>query len=398
MKLSIVIPALNEEQSIKNIINRCIEAKPRIIHSSDVSDVEIIVVSDGSTDNTVPYAREFEKQGKIKLIVFEKNKGYGAAIKKGWEESDGDLLAFIDADGTCDPNFFSDLSNLITKEKADIALGCRLNKNSRMPLIRRAGNTIFSILLSVLATEKVKDTASGMRIVRREILKDIYPLPDGLHFTPAMSAKAVTNPEICIKEIDMSYKERVGESKLHVLKDGIRFFSIIIKLAFMYRPQILLLAIGVLFSLLSFLLLIEPVSFYFSEKMVLDTSIYRISIAYLGIIIATILFICSYLSEKIVRVSLLREHFRKTKRPLASKLFESNYSWILIVILFLSGLLLISHSFIERIETGKTYEHWSRYLTMMFLCIMAFILMGGKIIDYVLKLIIERKDYLMKNS
>jgi glycosyltransferase involved in cell wall biosynthesis len=398
MKLSIVIPALNEEQSIRSIINRCFNAKPQILETSDIDDIEIIVVSDGSTDNTVKYARELENQGKIKLIVFEKNRGYGAAIKKGWEESDGDLLAFLDADGTCDPVFFSDLSNLITREKADIALGCRLNKNSRMPFIRRVGNKLFSMLLSFLATEKVKDTASGMRVVKREILNDLYPLPDGLHFTPAMSAKAVTNPEICIKEKDMTYNEREGESKLHVLKDGIRFLIIILKLSFMYRPQLLLLAIGTVVLLFSGILLIEPIGIYLNARIVFDTSIYRISVAYLGIIVSTVLFIGSYITEKIVRVALLKEHFRKTKRPLVSRFFESNYSWIFITAMLVTGMLLVSNSFIERFETGKTYEHWSRYLTMMLFCIVAFIMIGGKIIDYVLKLIIERKDYLMKKS
>jgi glycosyltransferase involved in cell wall biosynthesis len=396
MKLSIVIPALNEEQSIKSIIKRCVEAKTEIIEVSDIDDVEIIVVSDGSTDNTVIFAKEFEKLGEIKLIVFEKNRGYGAAIKKGWEVADGELLAFLDADGTCDPTFFSDLSNLITKGKADIAIGCRLNKNSRMPLIRRFGNSIFSILLSFLATQKVKDTASGMRVLRREILGEIYPLPDGLHFTPAMSAKAVTNPEISILELDMTYHEREGESKLHVIKDGFRFLAIILRLSFMYRPQVLLSAFGILISMISCLLLIQPVGVYLSEKIVLDTSIYRMSVAYMGIVIATILFICSYLTEKIVRVSLLKEHLRKTRRPWMSKLFETGFSWVLIIILLAIGTLLVFHSIVERIETGKTYENWSRYLTMMLFYLVAFILIGGKIIDYSLKLIIERKDYLMK--
>ena len=161
----------------------------------------------------------------IKLIEFKENKGYGAAIKKGWKDSNADLLSFLDADGTCDPLFFSELVNLITNENADISLGCRLNKNSQMPFTRKVGNKIFSIMLSFFASQKVKDTASGMRVVRSSILDEIYPLPDGLHFTPAMSAKAVTNPEIKILEKNMSYKEREGVSKLHILKDGLRFLK-----------------------------------------------------------------------------------------------------------------------------------------------------------------------------
>ena len=73
-----------------------------------------------------------------------------------------------------------------------MVLGCRLNKHSQMPLIRRIGNSIFAAILSVFSSSRVRDTASGMRVVRRSSL-DRLPLPDGLHFTPAMSARAMVS-------------------------------------------------------------------------------------------------------------------------------------------------------------------------------------------------------------
>src|SRR5882724_6199595 len=122
MKLDIVIPALNEEDSIERIIQDCIKAADIIKNRSKVTDVGIIVVSDGSTDRTVSIAQKFVPQ--IQLVIFEKNRGYGAAIKEGWEKSDAELLGFIDADGTCNPLFFADLCNLIIEDGADIAVGC----------------------------------------------------------------------------------------------------------------------------------------------------------------------------------------------------------------------------------------------------------------------------------
>src|SRR6266571_7484323 len=107
MKLLIAIPALNEEESIASVIQRALEARAHIIHHSAVTAVDITVVSDGSTDRTVQRALEFK--GEIKCIVFPKNRGYGAAIKQAWIESDADLLGFLDADGTCDPRFFAEL-------------------------------------------------------------------------------------------------------------------------------------------------------------------------------------------------------------------------------------------------------------------------------------------------
>jgi glycosyltransferase involved in cell wall biosynthesis len=104
MKLLIVIPALNEEDSISQTIEWCLEARAHIIQNSAVSDVQVTVVSDGSTDGTVRLASSFG--GRLNLIVFEKNRGYGAAIKEAWRQSDADLLSFLDADGTCNPYFF----------------------------------------------------------------------------------------------------------------------------------------------------------------------------------------------------------------------------------------------------------------------------------------------------
>ena len=149
MKLLIVIPALNEEQSIEDIIRRTLVARAYIQANSPVTEVAVTVVSDGSTDRTVERASAF--QDSIHLIVFPKNRGYGAAIKTGWLESNADLVGFLDADGTCDPRFFAVLCSTLAEQDADVVLGCRINANSEMPTVRRAGNFIFAIRRAVCA-------------------------------------------------------------------------------------------------------------------------------------------------------------------------------------------------------------------------------------------------------
>ena len=99
--------------AIGDTIRRCLEARSHIIASSPVDEVEVIVVSDGSTDRTEEIAKSFEE---VKVLVFEVNRGYGAAIKCGWEHGRGDLLAFLDGDGTCDPNFFADLCTALEEQ------------------------------------------------------------------------------------------------------------------------------------------------------------------------------------------------------------------------------------------------------------------------------------------
>ncbi|MEM3112789.1 MAG: hypothetical protein QXY90_07095, partial [Candidatus Anstonellales archaeon] len=93
----------------------------------------------------------------------------------------------------------------------------------------------YAILLSGLSRVKVSDTASGMRLFRKDVLKKILPLPDGLNFTPAMSTKAIFNG-LKVMEIPMPYEERVGRSKLNVIIDGIKFLWTILRISFEYSP------------------------------------------------------------------------------------------------------------------------------------------------------------------
>ncbi|MDO8629864.1 MAG: glycosyltransferase family 2 protein, partial [Phycisphaerales bacterium] len=219
MKLTIVIPALNEEAAIGSIIERTLTARRTILSDSAVSEVEVIVVSDGSTDRTAEIAAGYDE---VRVIVFERNRGYGAAIKKGFEVGTGEIVGFLDADGTCDPRIFAELCNALIGEEADVAIGSRMGPQSRMPRVRRIGNRIYALILSVLSNRVVTDTASGMRVIRRAALPQLYPLPDGLHFTPAMSARVLMDDRLTIVERPMPYEERIGESKLHVIHDGLR--------------------------------------------------------------------------------------------------------------------------------------------------------------------------------
>ncbi|MCS6771390.1 MAG: glycosyltransferase family 2 protein [Kiritimatiellae bacterium] len=232
--ISLVIPAYNEEDAILNTLRRALAvAENPASFPKDIARVEIIVVSDGSRDRTAELARSLPG---VTVVEYGKNRGYGKAIETGFAVASGDILAFMDADGTCDPAFLFDLWNEMQKTGADIVLGSRLHSNSRMPLIRRVGNTLYAILLSAISGRIVRDTASGMRILKRSLLPLILPLPSGLSFTPAMSARCLLDPRIHIGEIPMPYHERQGTSKLRVLRDGFMFLHVILVTALFYTP------------------------------------------------------------------------------------------------------------------------------------------------------------------
>jgi glycosyltransferase involved in cell wall biosynthesis len=182
-QLTIVIPALNEEGAIGRTTESCLAARDAIYRQAGVAAVRILVVSDGSTDRTVEIARSYEA---VEVIVFPENRGYGAAIKAGWDRGGGDLLAFLDADGTCDPLYFAPMCREIVEDRQDLVLGCRMGADSRMPKVRRLGNTLFAILLGHLARKSVRDTASGMRVVRRASLPKLLPLPRFLFVFPSL--------------------------------------------------------------------------------------------------------------------------------------------------------------------------------------------------------------------
>ncbi len=391
MKLLIAIPALNEEDSIESIIHRSLAAKNYIIANSTVTEVDITVVSDGSTDRTVERASQFHD---INLIVFPKNRGYGAAIKEAWARSDADLLGFLDADGTCNPTFFADLCRTLENEQADVVLGCRLNENSQMPLIRRVGNFAFASILTMVSSTRVRDTASGMRVVRRRSVPMLFPLPDGLHFTPAMSARALLSRDLKIVEIQMPYREREGESKLRVIKDGFRFLAVIAEAAFLYRPSRPLGLIGLMFLVIAIGLIAMPTAYYLTHHSVTEWMIYRFVVSHLIGTSACLLFCASYTTNRMVKISLSMKAGRRSLSDRLERFFSSGWFWTVPLALSGAGIWLVIPSFLELVRTGATYEHWSRFIAMSFLCSTALILAVTRAIDYILNLVYERLRYL----
>ena len=395
LKLLIVVPALNEEENIESIIERALRARASIVATSPVTAVDVTVVSDGSTDRTVELANRH--RGAIRLIVFEQNRGYGAAIKTAWAESDADLLAFLDADGTCDPELFAGMCRVMEAEGADIVLGSRLNRASQMPLVRRVGNRVFASILTLFSSSVVRDTASGMRVVRRSILPRLFPLPDGLHFTPAMSARAVLSGDLKIVEVPIPYQERVGESKLRVGVDGWRFLSAIVDAAFLFRPSRPLALLGLLVLAIASGLMIGPTAYYLAERSVLEWMIYRFIVCDLLAVSGCLLLCVSYLSARVVSLTLGLQPRGSVHRA-AERFFSSPLFWLVPFSLVTVGGWLVLPSFLELVRTGATYLHWSRFIAMSVCAEFALVLVVTRFMNYTLGLIAAQLDFRASSS
>jgi glycosyltransferase involved in cell wall biosynthesis len=230
--LSIVIPAYNEEDGILEIITRVLAVKADL-QAVGINEMELIVVDDGSADRT---AEVVMQQPEVRLLRHVKNGGYGAALKTGFAAAQGEWVGFLDADGTYPPEFFPQLYTTALEQKADIVIGSRMaGAESQMPKVRRLGNLLFARLVSLISAKSITDSASGMRIFKKSILPGLYPLPDGLNLTPVMSTRAL-HEQFVMVETPIPYSERVGRSKLSVVKDGMRFAQSIVWTALNYNP------------------------------------------------------------------------------------------------------------------------------------------------------------------
>lgn len=327
--LSIVIPAYNEEDGIAQIIERVLPVR-KSLSEAGVEEMELIVVDDGSRDRTAEIAARYPE---VLLVRHIKNQGYGAALKTGFGQACGDLLGFLDADGTYPPEHFPELCRVALRDGVDLVVGSRMSgAESEMPLVRRIGNWVFANLASLLGNHRVHDSASGMRVIRREALSRLYPLPDGLNFTPVMSIRAL-HEQVKWCEVPIPYKERVGRSKLSVVRDGMRFLETILWTALTYNPVRILGGIGLALAAIAALIALAIVGIRLGGTTMLGpwwvAGVYIGSLcAFAGITLFALGATSNYMVSLFYRNPIRQGLFG---RPLLRRPLERHFAWMGVV-------------------------------------------------------------------
>lgn len=221
---SIILPAKNEAEALEKLLPKLRDNYP---------DTEIIVVNDGSTDNTV----EICNRNQVRVISHVYSMGNGAAIKTGVRNAAGEILVFMDADGQHDPD---DISRLVEKINSgyDMVVGAR-QMDSHASLARGLGNSIYNRLASWMTGYPIEDLTSGFRAVRsRHFRKFLYLLPNKFSY-PTTSTMAFFRSGLPVGYIPIKAKNRTGDRKSHIrlFHDGLRFLIIILKIGALFSPM-----------------------------------------------------------------------------------------------------------------------------------------------------------------
>jgi len=230
--ISIILPCFNEADNLATFLPKLCET---------FNGAEIIIVDDGSTDNSNMIAENFS----VKVIRHPRNLGNGASIKTGTRAATKEYLVFMDSDGQHSPD---DIPLLLEKleQGYDMAVGAR-RSGSHANIGRHTANAFYNKLASFMTGFKIEDLTSGLRAAKAsKFRKFLYLLPNGFSY-PTTSTMAFFRSGFPVAYVPIDAAVRKGESKIKLLKDGTRFFIIIIKIGALFSPMRFFLPISTFF-------------------------------------------------------------------------------------------------------------------------------------------------------
>jgi glycosyltransferase involved in cell wall biosynthesis len=246
-RIAVVIPTLNECEAVGKVLGG-------VKSVMDGYEYRMLVVDGHSVDGTDEIARDMGAD-----VIYQRGRGYGDALKTGFfyarRRLDAKVIVMMDADLTYDPKHIPELVAPILKDEADIVVGNRFAgmQKGAMPLVNRVGNRVLSLVAKLALGLNVYDTQSGMRAFTSELLEKMNLVAVGMPLAMEILAEARSvDARIC--EVPISYRPRVGETKLNPIKDGGRILGITVRLMFDVRPILFFGSIGMVLGVVGLLL------------------------------------------------------------------------------------------------------------------------------------------------
>ena len=261
-ELTIIIPVYNERRQIGSTF----EFFSGLV--KEHQNIEVIFVDDGSVDGTKEFFQSNNQQETMKVISCEKNKGYGASLKKGIKKATGEYIAITDADGTYPQKKILELFNKIVADDLDMVVGWRkyLKDNSFLKNIVR---DIIRRIAESVSGENIPDLNSGLRVFKRSIaIRFLKSYPNGFSFTSTITLLMLSN-NFKVEYVPIEYEKRKGRSKFHPINDTLNLLQLIIRIIFYFNPFSMMLKMSVIFLMLSMLVLVG--SYLFGRVMDITT-------------------------------------------------------------------------------------------------------------------------------
>ena len=224
--LSIVIPAYNEQDGIKIVLEQVQEVLAGW-------EFEVLVVDDGSEDQTAEVAQSVDG---VRVVQHKTNRGYGAALKTGIQKARFNRVCITDADGTYPNDRILDLFKYMQEDDHDMVVGARVGKNVSVPLVRRPAKWVILQLARTVSGADIPDINSGLRVFKRSAARRFFSLlPDGFSFTTTITLGMLANG-YSVGYLPISYYARVGKSKIRPVQDTLNFIQLILRIALYFSP------------------------------------------------------------------------------------------------------------------------------------------------------------------
>jgi len=238
--ISIILPVYNEELGIKSVLENIYTAIKDLVYSC-----EVLIIDDGSTDNTLEIAEKFP----VSIYQHPNNLGYGAALKTGLANANSDIICIVDADGTYPVKDIPKLVDTLIEKNLDMVVGARVNANAAIPSIRKPAKWVLGQLAKLSVGANIPDINSGFRVFKRDAaINFINLLPNGFSFTTTITL-AMLNNQYSVKFVPIDYYHRIGKSKINPFRDTIKFLLLITRIALYFAPLKVFLSISFIMML-----------------------------------------------------------------------------------------------------------------------------------------------------